>query len=399
MSIYQIAINNLKRRKVRMAFIVIGLVAGVATVVAIFSIVQAMRLELGDRIDEFGANIVITPRSEGINIDYGGTHISEVSFDIMTLTEEDLPKIRNIPDGESVNIISPKIVGAVTAEGQQALLVGVDTKREFTMKPWFLLREQAGIDSGQRITELALIDVPADGLLLGAGTARSFNKKAGDTMLLNGRQFQVFGVLTELGSAEDGLIYGNLTVVQDLLGRTGQYSMIELSAYCNFCPIEEIVAQLTDVLPNGRVTALRQAALVREETIERFSSFGIALSGVVLLVAALVVLTTMLSSVNERTREIGIFRAIGFRRMHVLQIILLEALLVSIFGGLSGYLAGNAIACATGPYFAQMRVSVPWNTEMILPAVLLSAVIAVAASIYPALKAANLDPVEALRFI
>jgi putative ABC transport system permease protein len=159
------------------------------------------------------------------------------------------------------------------------------------------------------------------------------------------------------------------------------------------------VAQLTDVLPNGRVTALRQAALVREETIERFSSFGIALSGVVLLVAALVVLTTMLSSVNERTREIGIFRAIGFRRMHVLQIILLEALLVSIFGGLAGYFAGNAIARATGPYFAQMRVSVPWNTEMILPAVLLSAAIAVAASIYPALKAANLDPVEALRFI
>jgi putative ABC transport system permease protein len=399
MSIFQIAFNNLKRRKIKMAFLVVGLVVGVATVVSLFSIVQAMRLELGDRLDEFGANVVITPRSEGMELSYGGTHVSEVSFNVQLLTEEDLPKIREVPDGDSINIISPKIVGAVMADGQNALLVGVDTKREFTMKPWFSLREQADLAPGQKVGDLALLEIPEDSLLLGSSAARAFGVAAGDTLIVNNREFSVFGVLNELGTEEDGLMYGNLLVVQGLLGRPGEFSMIEVSAYCNFCPVEEIVAQLTDVLPNGRVTALRQAALVREETIDRFSSFGIALSGVVLLIATLVVLTTMLSSVNERTREIGIFRAIGFRQMHVMQIILLEAVMVSVLGGLTGFFVGNIVARAAGPFLAQMSVSVPWNTEMILPSVILAAALSVAASIYPALKAARLDPVEALRFI
>lgn len=399
MSIFQIAFNNLKRRKIKMAFLVVGLVVGVATVVALFSIVQAMRLELGDRLDEFGANVVITPRSEGMELSYGGTQVSEVSFNVQLLTEEDLPKIREVPDGDSINIISPKIVGAVMANDQNALLVGVDTKREFTMKPWFSLREQADLAPGQKVGDLALLDIPEDSILLGSSAARAFSVAPGDTMAVNGKEFNVFGVLNELGTEEDGLMYGNLLVVQGLLGRPGEFSMIEVSAYCNFCPVEEIVAQLTDVLPNGRVTALRQAALVREETIDRFSSFGIALSGVVLLIATLVVLTTMLSSVNERTREIGIFRAIGFRQMHVMQIILLEAVMVSVLGGIIGFAVGNVVARAAGPFLAQMSVSVPWNTEMILPSVILAAALSVAASIYPALKAARLDPVEALRFI
>lgn len=399
MSIYQIALNNLKRRKVKMVFLVVGLVVGVATVIALLSIVQAMRLELGDRLDEFGANVVITPRSEGMELSYAGTHVSEIAFDIELLTEEDLPKIREIPDGDSVNIISPKIVGAVNADGQKALLVGIDTKREFTMKPWFSLREQDGVSAGQRLTDLALLDVPENGVLLGAGTAKVFNKKAGDVIGIEGRAFRVTGVLNELGAEGDGLIYGNLAVVQEILGRPGEFSMIEISAYCNFCPVEEIVAQLTDVLPNGRVTALRQAALIREETIHSFTSFGFAFSGVVLMIAALVVLTTMLSSVNERTREIGIFRAIGFRRLHVVQIIVLEAAVVSILAGLLGYLAGNGLARVAGPFLAQMQVTVPWNTSLILPSVLLSSTLAILASLYPALKAAKLDPAEALRFI
>ena len=85
--------------------------------------------------------------------------------------------------------------------------------------------------------------------------------------------------------------------------------------------------------------------------------------------------------------------------MHVMQIILLEAVMVSVLGGIIGFAVGNVVARAAGPFLAQMSVSVPWNTEMILPSVILAAALSVAASIYPALKAARLDPVEALRFI
>ncbi|MHB1483242.1 MAG: ABC transporter permease [Saccharofermentanales bacterium] len=399
MNIFQIALSNLKRRKIKMTFLVIGLLVGVSTVISLFSIVKAMRIELGNELDAFGPNIVIVPRSEGLDLDYGGTQVSKVSYDVKLLTESVIPVIRTIPDGDSINIISPKLVGAVTLNSRKALIVGVETKNEFTMKPWMSLKETGDAATAGEMTDLALLTLPDDGLILGAGIARTYHVSAGDKMTVNGKDFKVAGILNELGTDEDGLAYANLKIVQELLKRPGEFSMIEVSGFCNFCPIEDMTQQLSDVLPDGRVTALRQAALVREETIDRFSTYGFALSGVTLLIAALVVMTTMLSSVNERTREIGIFRAIGFRRIHIIEIIVIEALVVSLIAGIAGFIAGGLIAQNAGSFLAQMKVTIPWDASMIAPAIMLSIAVAVISSIYPAIKAANLDPVEALRFI
>ncbi len=397
MNIFHISLNNLKRRKVKAVFLMLGLVVGVATVVAVFSIVSAMRLELGDRIDEFGANAMILPPSREVELHYGGSFVSNVAIDMQSLTEDELPKIYESSVAPYINIVSPKLIGAVTTGEQKALLVGVDTQREFTQKPWFSLREQVNLTGG--VADLSLLDLPDDGLILGFSAAGALDRRVGDSLALNGNTFFVHGILNQMGTEEDGLIYANLPATQALLGRPGELSMIEVSAYCNMCPIDEIVAGLSQALPDSRVIALRQAALFREETIDRFSAFGFALSGVVLVIAALVVLTTMLSAVAERTREIGIFRALGFRRMHVFKIIYLEAGLVSLLGGVLGYLAGNGIAVAAGPALVQLQDSIPWRYELILPAVLLSVLLALLASTYPALKASRLDPAEALRFI
>lgn len=399
MNIFGIAFNNLKRRKAKTAILAAGLVVGVATVVAIMGIVQAMRLELGDRMDEFGANVVVLPRSDGVNLSYSGTHVSDVVFNVEKLAESDLPLIDTIPERDSINIISPKIVGAVAAARQNVLLVGLDSRREFTMKPWISLREQAGLPPGASPASLALLELEADQVILGASAARVLGKGAGEDIVLNGRLFHILGVLEAMGTSEDGLIFSRLDTAQELLARPGELSMIELSAYCNFCPIEDIVASLAKVLPHGRVTALRQAATVRADTIERFALFGSVLSAVVLAVAVLAVLTAMLSAVNERTREIGIFRALGFRKAHVMAIVILEAVLVSVVSGPAGYLLGNAAARVAGPYVAQLTAPVPWRSDMILPAVLLSVLLAVASSLYPAWKAAVRDPADALRFI
>lgn len=396
MSLFQIALSNIKRRKVKMLFPVIGLMLGVAAVVSMLGIVSAMELELGDRMDEFGANAIILPRSQGVELGHSGT---DAAFDVHTLTMEDIPLIYTSEVTEYLNIISPKLIGAVETDERKVLLAGIDPRAEFTQKPWLSLYRQYGVDAGRPVEDLALLSLPEKGILLGYTAAKALAAEPGDWVPLNGGAYQVYGILNKTGGEEDGLIYAELSAVQRLLNRPGELSMIEVSAYCNFCPIEEIAAGIDAVLPGGRTIPLRQAALFREESIDRFSAFGYALSAFVLAIAALVVLTTMLSAVHERTREIGILRAVGFRSVHIAQIILLEVLMLSVVGGLLGFGAGSLLASTFGPFLAQLQDAVPYRFELLLPSVLLAILVAMGAGLIPALKAARLDPAQALRFI
>jgi putative ABC transport system permease protein len=395
MSIFRIALNNLKRRKVKMLFLMIGLIIGVATVISFVNILKAMELELGDRIDEFGPNSIILPRSEGMDINYNDKMGTDISFDIQKLTMEDIPKISASSVGEYINIISPKLVGAIEVNQQKTIIVGIESKNEFTQKPWLSLKQQ---DKTTNIQELSFIDLPSESVILGSTAANVLGVEPGELILLDKKEYKVFGILNELGTKDDGLIYANLNEVQVLLNKPNELSMIEVSAYCNNCPIEEIVIGLEESLPNSSVTALRQAAMFREETIGQFSKFGFALSGIVLMIGAMVVLKTMLSSISERTREIGIFRAIGFRRMHIMKIIFIEVGIIGMLSGIFGFLAGSLSATYAGPYLAELQGDIPTDMKMLLPAIMLSVGLAIIVSIYPAIKAARLDPADALRY-
>src|SRR6056297_1226268 len=108
-------------------------------------------------------------------------------------------------------------------------------------------------------------------------------------------------------------------------------------------------------------------------------------------------MVTMMGSVNQRTREIGIFRAIGFRQGHVMQIILLEALLLGIFGGLAGFVLGNGVARAVIPLTLEGGRFAGINWQLGGICLLMAAALSLLASLYPAFKAASLDPNQALR--
>jgi putative ABC transport system permease protein len=109
------------------------------------------------------------------------------------------------------------------------------------------------------------------------------------------------------------------------------------------------------------------------------------------------VLVTMMGSVRERTVEIGIFRAMGYRRSHVLRIILLEAAMVAAVAGIAGYVTGAGATGLLLPLFTQGHGAVSFDPLMALAALLTSIMLGIVASLYPALTAARLDPNEALR--
>ena len=396
MFLFRIVLIHMKHRRLKTALLGIALTLGVTSVVAMLSLVTAMRLELGNELDKFGPNIVVMPRYEKQTLYYGEQQYNNVSYDVKPLTESDIAKIHTIQDRESLNIISPKLVGQVRFNGQNLLMVGLNPKSEFTMKPWFQLAQAVGVNDVDELMEVRDMPLPKEGLILGSRVASQFQVGIGEMADVNGKNLTVAGILAESGGDEDGLVFADLEMVQELLDFKGGYSMIEVSGFCNFCPIEDMASQITDVLPNAKVTALRQAALVREEMIDRFSFFGIILSSAATAVSVLFGISTILSSVNERIQEIGMYRAIGYRRRLLLKLILMESVLISLLAGSIGFVSGTLLAGVIAHFLRQPYRLDFTNIGMLGLAIIVSSVLGLLSSLYPALKAARLDPVDSI---
>ncbi len=384
MRLSTISLNNLRRRQGKALLLVLGLAVGVATVVSMLAITAALRTDTEKKIDQYGANILVVPRSDDLALSYGGVAVG-VSTTVQELSTADVASIRTIKNSENISTVAPKLLGAVEVGGTRALLVGVDFPQEMRLKRWWTFEGQKPESPDQ--------------LMVGQEAAHRLKVGPGSSLQILGRSFTVAAVLNPIGDQEDGLIYADLGVVQDMLGKPGKVSLVEVSALCSTCPIDQIVQQIGDKLPGAKVTALAQVMKSREQTVEQLGNFSLAVSAVVLLVGGLVVLTTMMSSVNERTREIGIFRAVGFRKSHVVRIILLEAMLLSLMSGLVGWAVGTLGSSFIAERVAQLEAPISWDPLLAGWALGLALLVGLVGSLYPALRASALDPAEALRSI
>lgn len=383
MKLYHISCNNLKRRKGKVMFLVVGLGLGIATIVTLLSITESMTRDIEDRLDRFGANIVMVPKSENLTLSYGGIAVGGVNYAVHEFAEKDLAGIREIENRENLGAVAPKVLGAVQVMGRQVLLMGVDFAVELPLKTWWHLEGAAPKATGD--------------LLVGAEAAAALDLALGNTVPLGDQTFTVTAILQPTGAAEDGMLIADLHAAQEVLGKKGVISLVEIAAFCRDCPISELVLQLGEKFPGAKVTALRQAVLAKMQSVEMFKAFSYGIAGLVIFIGSLLVFVTMMGAVNERTREIGIFRAIGFRRGHVMQIILLEAIIVGFFGGFLGFVGGNLIAWSVLPLVIPKGVFAGVNLSLGALAILLSIALSLLASLYPARKGSSLDPSEALR--
>jgi putative ABC transport system permease protein len=336
MKLHNISFNNLGRRKGKMIFLVLGLFIGIATIVTLLSITESMSRDIEDRLDQFGANIVMVPKSENLSLSYGGVSMGGVNYKTVEFDEARIPEIRTIENSKNIGLVAPKVLGAATVMGKNILLMGVDLETELQLKNWWQFQGAP--------------PAAANELIIGSQTAATYKLAVGDSLAIGGEDFVVTTILKPTGASEDGIIIGDLHAFQKILGKEGKVSMVEVQAFCRDCPITELVLQISEKFPEAKVTALRQAVMSKMQSIDMFKTFSYGIAVLVIFIGSLLVFVTMMGSVNERTREIGIFRAIGFRRGHVMQIILLEAMVVGLVGGILGYLGGNAIALAAMPF-------------------------------------------------
>jgi putative ABC transport system permease protein len=383
MEVIDISLSNLRRRKAKACFILVGLLIGVSAVVGFISLVDALTRDINHKLEKYGANIMIVPKTENLALSYGGLSLGGISFEIQEIRQEDLKKILSIKNAANVAAVGPMVLGAIKVVGRNVLLAGMDFQVSHVLRPWWKVR-------GKNPEE--------DGVLVGAEAGRVLGLGPGSVLEANGRSLVVSGILEPTGSQDDHILFTHLSTAQAILGKEGRVSIAEVAALCTNCPIDEMVKQISGVLPGAKVMAIKQVVKGRMETLGHFHKFSYGLSVLVVLIGGMVVLVTMMGSVRERTAEFGIFRAIGFRKGHVIRMVLFEAGIISALAGVLGYLIGLGITKLAIPFFTgSIDVRVPFDPVVAGSVFILAVTLGLVSSVYPAFLAGNLDPNEALR--
>ena len=383
MTLKIIVLRNLLRRKGKAAFVLAGIVLGVSTVIGIISYVEAMTTDINHKLEKYGANILIVPKTENLNLTYGGLSLGGVSFEMQEIREKDLEQVSNIKNSKNIAALGPLVLGVASVDSHKVLMAGVDFQSAGILKPWWKVE---GVLPGE------------NAVILGSEAARVLKMEIGNRLKVNDKDLDVSGILKSTGSQDDQLIFTRLSTAQAIFGKNGRVSMAEVAALCKDCPIEAMVKQISDALPGAKVMAIQQVVKSRMETLAQFKKFSYGISGVILFIGSMVVLVTMMGSVRERTDEIGIFRAIGFRKRHIMKIVFMEAAILSGLAGIIGYFLGFGATKAALSLFSESHSgNVPFSFELAGSALMIALAVGLISSAYPAFMASRLDPNDALR--
>ena len=383
MRLSHIALRNMRRHWTRTLMLAFLITSVVAVVAALYFVNRSADSDLANKVDEYGANITVVPRSQELPLTYGGVRLGGLTYDTRPLTMEDVARIRTIKNSANVNRVAPKLLELAQVQGVSLMAAGVQWDQELGLKSWWHIQ-------GQEPSR-------ANDVLLGSRAAIRLGKQAGSTVELKGQQFNVAGVLQPTGSQEDDILFLDLATAQRLWDRPGEVSFVEVSAWCSSCPIEDIGAQISTAIPNSRVSALRKAIESREILVGQFRLFSIVVSAFMVIAGGLVILASTLGTVRSRRGEIGVFRALGFRKRHVVEIVLMENLLVGVAASVVGVLLAMLVSGPFARLVAGVSTASAPDPEILLAAIGASTLLVLASTLYPAWVASRLSPLVALR--
>ena len=394
MKLYQIVFKDIIRRKKRIFYAALGVVIGTMTVIGVLNIARAGESKIYSQLEKYGANLTVIPSINNIDTNLGNLNLGTVSVGDNYIDESNLPKIREITDGlirKARNITDPGNIATIAPtlyintkiNGANVITAGVDPVSERNIKSWWEIADGKYLSGSNEA-------------MIGAVTAQVLKLKTGDQINLNGTNVTVTGILKETGSGEDYYVYVPLATLQTAYNKAGLISSIDIRALCNGCPVETIAAQLNSGVPGIRATAVKQIANTEMDMVQKVNKMMLALAGITLLIGIFGVVNTMMASVHERTKDIGIMRAVGASRNQIIMVFIFEALVIGIIGGVFGYLAGTALAYGIGPLIFDGATI--HFLPLYLPISLgLSVAIAVIATLYPAFNATKIKIADAFR--
>ncbi|MDO8579070.1 MAG: ABC transporter permease [Dehalococcoidales bacterium] len=394
MKLYQLVFKDVLRRKKRVLYAALGIVIAAMTVVGILTIANAGQQKIYAQLEKYGANLNILPAISNVDAALGNLNMGSLAVGDNYIQESVLPQVRQIADSmirETLDIkdpgniatIAPKLYVNTKVNGTSLLAVGIDPKEERSIKTWW------------EISKGKWLEKPDDAVI-GSQVAQLLHLDVGDKIVLNNTEITVAGILDDTGSGDDYQVFVPLPTLQAAFGKEGVISSIDVRALCNGCPVENIAAGINNIIPGVRALAVKQVAATEMGMVDKMSKFMLALAGITLLIGAFGVVNTMMTSVHERIKDIGIMRAVGASRNQIIKVFIYEAVLIGIIGGLLGYMAGTLIAWGTAPLvFEGAAVTLePWYLPLSL---LMSIIVAIASAAYPAYRATTIKVSDSFR--
>jgi putative ABC transport system permease protein len=400
----RIALAGIAANKLRSGLTILGMTIGVAAVIVLVAVGNGSKRQVQAGIDALGSNVLIVQSQLGAG---GPGGLRAGGGGGVDLTTKDVSALGNEFDAPDVKNASPVVnaTGTTLVSGSSsyspASFVGTT--------PAYAQARDFDIASGAMFTTQ---DVTKHRRVVVVGPTVVTNlfggaDPVGQSLRVNGSSFQVVGVTKSKGSNgiqdQDDVVLAPLTAVQDAIAGYGALSSITVQATSSKS-LDAAQAEVTNILstrhhvsdpsnPGFQVTNQGAVRAASDQSTQVFTTLLGAVAAISLLVGGIGVMNIMLVSVTERTREIGIRKAIGARRADILTQFLTEAVLVSLFGGLTGVALGIA-----GSQFRIAGVSPAIATYSIFLAFGSALLCGLFFGTYPAARAAALRPIDALRF-
>lgn len=384
MNIVTIPLKNMRRKPAKTILLLTVFLLGVMSIVALYQVSLVVGHSLEKKLTAFGANIVVKPSTEKLSVSYGGFHMGDMVLDVEDLPERRTTEaIRSIELNDRISVVAPKLVNLFKIGQIAVAAVGVRWEEELGVKSYWA-------PNGE-------IPGRPDEVLLGSLAAMKLGLAAGDSLELEGRTFNVSGVLYETGSDDDSVILMDLGVLQEMVAQPDAVSFVEVAALCAGCPIEDIVGQIQTNLPGTSVIALQNVVNQRMSSVRFVQKLALSISLVILVTASAMVGLSMLSAVNERKKDIGILRSLGFTKSNVFMIFCMEAGVIGVVAGVVGYLVGFGISLKALEYLSLTEVARPlFSVAQLGFCALIFPLITILSALYPAWKGASIEPSQAL---
>lgn len=407
--------------------------ATIALAASLITALMNLSIDVGDKmakeLKSYGANIHIVPKSENIPLEIGGVDYNPLKGQVF-LEENDLPRIKEIFWQNNIVGFAPFLKITVEPEGMAGKRIPLwgtnfDKKVPITGDEEFRTGVRV-INPYWRVTGAWPDDDDPIGVLAGAGLAREMNLKDGDRLKVKTpgekheeQVFQIKGILVTGGPEESALV-ASLAAVQKLAGLEGKVQSVSVSAltipedklsrkarsgpealdskeydlwYCT-AYVSSITHQIEEAIPNATARPIWQVAAGEGAVINKIQLLMVVVTMAAFIASGLGVSSLMVSTIMERSREIGLMKAIGAGNREVYLLFLSESAVVGVIGGLLGCAAGAGLSQIIGRSVFGSTVS--FNPVVVPVNIALSVMIALAGSLIPSGLIARLYPSEVL---